>query len=364
MGRLNIKVKISPSILKAIRESSGYSIDEVANKLKSTPERIKNIEEGEASFTITQVKKLADVYHRPLAAFFGDIAPKPLFKLTDYRINRDKKITPQVYLAERRASYLSSKLAELSDKKSQIPTFSETLSPADMASEFRKHLNAKLVKKESPAKILGYYKRLLEDNLLISVIEYPFKADDVRAFCIPSDIAIIVLNESDDTRIKLFSLFHEMCHLLKRTSGLCSMELDANWENMRIESDCNSFAAEFLVPHTDLKLEADKLSVKDWDSISALSDIYGVSKQVIMIRLLRLEHIKQNEYEDLKKNWSAEHLKKKGFRKRNWEKVYLNRVGNLAARRVSNAYKKGDISYSEVIDILNVKTKYIEKIVG
>lgn len=362
MSKLNIKVNILPSILKAIRESSGYSIEEVAKKLKSTPVRIKSVEGGEAVLSIRQVKQLADIYHRPLAAFFGEVAPAPLFKLTDYRINRDKKITPQVYLAERRASYLSSKLAELSDKISQIPSFISSLNPAELANEFRKHLKVDLVKDRNPKKVLSYYKKVLEDNLLISVIEYPFKADDVRAFCIPSDIAIIVLNESDDARIKLFSLFHEICHLLKKTSGLCSMDLEAKWEDMRMESECNTFAAEFLVPKADLKPEVDNLPMKDWECVSSLSNIYGVSKQVIMLRLLLLGYIGQNEYEDLKKNWNAEYLKK-GFGKRDWDRVFFNRVGNLAVQQVSNAYKKGDISYSEVKDILNVRTKYIEKFV-
>lgn len=362
MSKLNIKVKISTAILKAIRESSGYSIDDIAKRLKSSAERIRSVEEGAADFSITQIKKLADIYHRPLAAFFGEVTPHPLYKLTDYRINRDKKITPQVFLAERRASYLSSKLTELSDKKSQIPSLPDNLSPEALADEFRKHLKAGLIKDENPGKILSYYKKVLEDNLLVSVIEYPFKADDVRAFCIPSEISIIVLNESDDAKVKLFSLFHEMCHLLKRSYGLCSMELEAKWENMKIESECNSFAAEFLVPKSDLKTEIEKINKIDWEGVSSLSGVYGVSKHVIMLRLLSLRNIGQKEYDDLKTNWNAD-LKKKGFGKRNWDRVYLNRVGNFAVQKVSAAYKKGDISYSEVADILNVKSKYIEKFV-
>ena len=363
MGKLNIKVNILPSILKAIRESSGYSLEDIAKKLKSSADKIKNAEEGGTVFTITQIKKLADIYHRPLAAFFGEVTPSPLFKLTDYRINRDKKLTPHVYLAERRASYLASKLSELSDRKSQIPTLDDKLSPEELAKEFRTHLKADPIKNETSGKILNLYKKLLEDNLLISVIEYPFKSEDVRAFCIPSDISIIVLNESDEAKIKLFSLFHELCHLLKRNSGICSMELEAKLENTKMESFCNIFSAEFLVPKPDLKPEVEKLNKLDWKSISSLSDIYGVSKQVIMLRLLGSGYIDQKNYDDLKTNWNTENLKKTGFGKRNWDKVYLNRVGNLAVQRVSSAYHKGDISYSEVIDIFNVKTKYIEKFI-
>ena len=47
--------------------------------------------------------------------------------------------------------------------------------------------------------------------------------------------------------------------------------------------------------------------------------------------------------------------------RRDWDKVFRNRIGNLAIRETTNAYRSGKISYSEVFDILNMKTKYIEK---
>jgi hypothetical protein len=53
--------------------------------------------------------------------------------LTDFRINREKRLTPQVYIAERRANYIANKLAELTDKRSQIPDFPETLKPDELA---------------------------------------------------------------------------------------------------------------------------------------------------------------------------------------------------------------------------------------
>lgn len=382
MTKLNLKIQIPSTVLKTLRESSGFSIEDIAKKLKTSVERITAIEQGAVSFTMTQIKKLADIYRRPLAAFFEETAPEPPYKLTDFRVNRNKKLTPQVFLAERRAFYLSSKLAELSGEKSAIPAIRESLKPDELAEEFRKYLKAELFKNEKPGKILNYYKKLLEENLSIAVIEYPLKADDVRArthaaghgrkkekdddvraFCIPSDISIIVLNESDDARIKLFSLFHEVCHLLKRNSGICSMELEIKENNQNMEFDCNQFSAEFLVPQDDFKLEAKKFDTNQWDGISSLSDIYGVSKQVIMLRLLNLNLINQQHYAGLKSNWAQETLEKRGFGKRNWEHVYQNRVGSLAIKQVNNAYRKGDISYSEVIDILNLKTKYIEKLV-
>lgn len=124
-------INVNPDVLKTLREGSGYTVKEVAKKIKTTPTKVQEAEEGLASFTLTQIKKLADIYHRSLAAFFTDALPA-MPALTDYRINREKRLTPEVYIAERRAHYIANKLAELTDKRSQLPDFPETLKPDEL----------------------------------------------------------------------------------------------------------------------------------------------------------------------------------------------------------------------------------------
>lgn len=356
----SMEIKVKPEILRAFRETSGYTVEEIAKKLKTTSRRVDEIEKNIGTVTLTQIKILANVYCRPLAAFFTDALPC-MPALADHRINREKRLTPQVYIAERRAYYLANKLAELTGKKSQIPLFPETLKAKELASEFRKYLNIGLLKSKNPEELFGYYKQALEEKLLISIIELPLRAEDVRGFSIVSDISIIVLNEEDKPQIKLFSLFHEVYHLLKRTSGICSIDIEHEGEN--IESECDRFSADFLVPLDDLKKERSKFTQIDENAVSELSKTYEVSKQVIMLRLLWSNGIDKERYNQFKKE-GVEKLKLKMFGRRNWDKVFKNRIGNLAVREVNNAYRSGKISYSEVIGILNIKAKYTEKFVG
>lgn len=292
------EIKVNPQVLRALRETSGYTIEEVAKRLDTTVEKVKATEDGLVFFTLTQIKKLADIYHRPLAAFFTDTLPA-MPKVPDYRINREKRLTPEVYTSERRAYYLAKKLSEITNTKSQIPTFPETLKPEELAYQFRKHLGIDLLKLVRPAELLAYYKQILEEKLFISIIELPLKADDVRGFSISSDVSVIVLNESDGNLVKLFSLFHEVYHLLKRTSGICSIEIEQRGEN--IETECNLFSAEFLVPLDNLKRERKDFSSLNKDTITHLSNRYGVSKQVIMLRLLHTGFIKQEVYKQFKR---------------------------------------------------------------
>jgi len=366
---------IEPLVLKMLRETSGYSIEDVAKKLEIGVEKIENVEEGKSSFNLKQIKILANFYQRPLVAFFEDSAPK-LPVIPDHRINRNKKITPQVFLAERRAYYLSKKIAELSNKKSEIPSFPENIKANELAQTFKESLKLSNLKFKKTEELLEYYKELLEEKLLISIIEYPFKADDVRAFCIYSDISIITLNEQDRPEIKLFSLFHEVCHLLRKTSGICSIFIEGKGQQ-KIEYYCNDFSAEFLVPASNLKRD---VGSSRYFNISKLSKNYNISKQVIMLRLLNLGYVGLDDYNKFKEKFikeesvknekikerreKAKKLGKKLGGKRDWDKVYLNRVGKLTVKEVRNAYRKEAISFSEVTDILDVKSKYIEKFVG
>jgi Zn-dependent peptidase ImmA (M78 family) len=353
------EIKVNPDVLKTLRESSGYTVEEIAKKVKSTSNKVQEAEKGLASFTLTQIKKLADIYQRSLAAFFTEALPA-MPALPDFRINREKRLTPQVYIAERRAHYIANKLVELTDRRSQIPDFPETLKPDELAWGLRKYLKASLLKSKKPGELLTHYKQVLEEKLLVSIIELPLKAEDVRGFSIFADISIIVLNEEDKPAIKLFSLFHEIYHLLKRTSGICSVEIEQ--KDGDIEASCNLFSAEFLVPLDDLKEECKRFSQLDESAIAELSEIYGVSKQVIMLRLLWLGYIHKERYEYFKKEGEKK-IKGKQFGRRDWDKVFQNRVGNTVVRETTNAYRSGKISYSEVMDILNLKAKYTEKFI-
>lgn len=357
--RRSKEVKAYPEVLKALRQTSGYTINELAKKLKTSAEKIRQTEDGVASFTLTQIKKLADIYQRPLAAFFTTSVPK-MPAISDYRINREKRLTPQVYTAERRIYYLANKLAQISDKRSQIPSFPEKFKPDESAREFRKYLEVQFLKSIKSEEILAYYKQALEEKLLISIIELPLKAEDVRGFSVISSVSAIALNEEDRPPIKLFSLFHEVYHLIKRTAGICSIDIEQKGRG--IEPDCDLFSAEFLVPLDDLKEECRRFSQLDENTVSELSKIYGVSKQVIMLRLLWSGSIANERYNQFKKA-GIEKLKGKMFGRKNWDKIFKNRVGNLALKEITTAYRTGKISYSEVIDILNIKAKYIEKFI-
>jgi len=355
------EINLKSEVIKGLIEISGFSEEEVAKKSKISLESLK-----EGKLTIPQLKRLAEVLKRPIIAFFSDEIPS-VPKTPDYRLNREKRINPEVFFAQRKLIYLIEKLKELGIEKSLIPSFEPNLSPFQLANKFREYLGSEIIKNQESNIILKKYKELIEDRLKFLVVEYQLKppkskgTDDVRAFSIYSDISGIVLNETDHPSIKLFSLFHEVCHLLRKSSGICSLEYEVE-EKYEEESYCNKFAAEFLVPYHDIKEGLKNYSISDetiLETVSELSKIYGVSKQVILLRLLYLGKLEKEKYFFLKQQLEEKEVKQFGHR--NWEDVFKNRVGNLIIKEIKKGLQENKLSFYEALNILDVKTKYAEK---
>ena len=318
-------------------------------------EKIERVERGEDYFTLRQIKRLSGIYRVPLAAFFSDSVPH-IPSLPDYRVNREKRIPPTVNLAIRWARYLSGMVHEVSGESTTLPDVPKDLMPGELAEAVRRYLSPE-PPKGAPSRILDYYKRLVEGGFNIIVIEYPLRADDVRGFNIRGDLSVIVLNESDEAPVKLFSLFHEIGHLLRGESGICSITME---EQADIENYCNRFAAEFLLPEDAIREYAVRYGT-DYEALRKIQRRFGVSMHAIMIRLLNLGLISQKKYEEFRGEFKEEVRR---AHRRNWEATYKNRAGYLALEEVSRAYRRGDISFYESMRILNLKAKYAEKLIG
>ena len=355
-------IPIAPQLLLKLRENTSYSESQAARKAGIATEELIKIEKGKKKATITLIKKLSKAYEYPLVTFFEEKAPEHPKELKDYRINRNKTINPEVRKAERRAYYLINALEELSEERSRIPESPKDYNPVQLAAWLKEKTKLEKPKARKSDKALDHYKEEIENKLGIVITESPLENKDVRAFSISSRIPITVLNESDKPEIKLFSLFHELCHLIQRNNAICSIE---SLKKDDVESYCNKFAAEVLIPTNEIK------KTFSGRNLSELSKKYFVSKHAVIIKLLNENLVTEADYSRFKNSFNEKtpekdkkSSEKNKFRKRNWEKTYLKRIGKKAAKTVRNAYVHGRISTADALDILNVKSKYAEKFLG
>src|SRR5215203_4372401 len=97
-----VKVSYNRAILKWARTSARVSLEKAAKTISksSTADRIKEWEspEGKEGPSLSQLKKLARLYRRPVEVFSLPYIPKEFPRLKDFRSNKDELDTAVIFI--------------------------------------------------------------------------------------------------------------------------------------------------------------------------------------------------------------------------------------------------------------------------
>lgn len=364
----------------------GFSIDQAAKKIGVPYERYESWEKGEKQPTYKQLEDLAEkVYRRPLALLLLKSPPHEEPIQRDFRNLSNSEIqnlSPDLRLALRKVKRYQLILEEVVTKE-DYPKFKHfNISIEDNAIEaslrFREFLGLTIEEQKSwkPESAFANFRKYIE-SIGVYVFMLKFPIEDARAFCLTGDFPIIVLNSEDSRNATIFSLFHEMCHILFNQNDVFkdAKNGDLIKEYKEIEAFCNTFSASFLVPdfyfNQDVfKYSLVKGSVTD-GQITALSRMYNVSNEVIARKLIARNLITEDFFWTKKYAWDSLAKEKK---KLDNEKLKDNDQGlNQGIRviyakgrpyvsSVVNAYEKGLISSSDLSNYLETKFNHLPKI--
>ena len=204
----------------------------------------------------------------------------------------------------------------------------------------------------------------------IFVFKDAFRDDSVDGFClIHEQFPVIYLNNSRSAVRQIFSLFHELAHILLGENGITR---GINPVGEQIEVFCNQFAAEFLVPSGDLETRLN-FPIYDDDAIDSaieeLAGYYKVSRPVILLRLVNRGILTQNRYRQRASQWTEEYESRLegrvggessgGGNYYNTHAVYLGyKFMELAFSR----YHQGQCSIEELADHLSIKVKNLPRL--
>jgi Zn-dependent peptidase ImmA (M78 family) len=379
--------RISPKVLEWARLSMGYTIEQAAKKASVAPDKYELWETGQKTPTYRQLETLAEnVFKRPLAILLLPEPPNedPIQK--DFRnlSNADViELSPELRLALRKAKRYQLILDEVAAMEAppEFLSFKVTLSddPATAAGRFRQFLRLSIDEQKSWKydDALRNFKQLVE-RIGIYVFQLKIPMHDARAFCLTGRFPIVVLNTEDSNNGRIFSLFHEVCHVLFNINDLFkdsnTGQLNKDYET--IEAFCNQFAASFLVPEeyfvSDLKFYGiSKDNISDYD-IQRISRSYNVSNEVIARKLLSYQLISETFFWARKKLWDAA---ARSARERQKEKMKdhdsgLNQgikivfeKGKPYVSSVVNAYHQGLISSADLSNYLETKLNNLPKII-
>ena len=315
MSTASEQMPITPTIVTWARNRAGFSIEEAQKSFK----KISLWEKGDDLPTYPQLEQLSEKFKVPVAVFFFPEAPNvPEIDQTFRTLTQDDldSIPPKVRLLLRKASAMQINLAELNDGRNQADqlvtkdfTFNVDQDIDSLAGQLRDYLGITLEEQfswSSTEDALENWRQLLTEHG-VYVFKDAFKEGNFYGFCLYDEtFPIIYVNNSAAKTRQIFTIFHELAHLLFHTSGIDVIDdayINMLPENSRkIEIACNRFAAKFLVPETSLSHELANLP-HTRDSASLLANKYCVSREVIYRNFLDRGIIGQSEYTSAAQNW-------------------------------------------------------------
>ena len=368
---------VNHKILAWARERSGQTIDQVAAALHKDPGVIAAWESGDDAPSYPQLEKLAyKVYKRPLAVFFFPVPPPEEDPKTSFRTLPEfevERLAADTRMKIRQARALQLSLAELNDGKNPaeqkifVDLHVRISAPAgEVAAKARSYLgiDAKLQRSwKDTDQALKTWRRAVEEKG-IYVFKNSFKQKDVSGFCLyDPEFPIIYVNNSTAPTRQIFTILHELGHILTATGGVTKRDdtyiAKLTGPNRQIEIFCNRFAAECLLPVEEFKAALGPNPASD-ESVRELAKAYRVSRHVVLLRLLGLDLVTQEFYERKVAAWKADYEAKTS--ETPGGSYYATQGAYLGEKFLKLAFGKyydGKISIDQLADYLNVKVSSV-----
>jgi Zn-dependent peptidase ImmA (M78 family) len=361
------KLPVTPALISWARTRAGVSIDDASKSFK----RIQAWEAGESSPTYPQLEQLADAFKVPIAVFFFPEPPAvPDIAETFRTLPRDEfeQIPSRVRLLLRKAKALQLNLMELTGGRNNSQrlitrdlAFEATVSLREMAERVRAYLgislDAQKVWPDNETALKNWREALFDAG--IYVFKDAFRIDEFSGFCLYDEIfPIIYVNNSSAKTRQMFTLFHELAHLLFHTSGIDTIHDEyiphlAN-EARRIEVLCNRFAAEFLLPEQAFLAAVRGLAPSE-ATAERISTLFHVSREFVYRRFLDREWIDQRTYDEAAERWTNQKEGAGPGGDYYWTKLaYLGR--EYVALAISQ-YRQNRIDENQLADYLDTKPR-------
>ena len=369
------KAKINSAMMKWAREYAGFTHGHEERLPKDIKSKYEAWEKGENSPTWNQLREVSKKYHIPTAFFFMDCPPN--FDNLPNMINYRKLVADSIYETNspnlinnirksetRREIYLDL----LNELNEDILLFKVPKLEHDtkiFSNYIREILDISLSTQKSWYKEVNHYnflnkwKEVLNEKLGVLIFETEgVLLEEMRALCIFHEkIPIILLNGKDSVNGRIFSLFHELTHLLLGESAICGDD-----ENTQEEIFCNAVAGEFLVPEHDLNISINGVTdLLSYNSLKKLYNSYGVSEHVILRRLLDANKISRKDYISHINSYEESFSKSSGSGGN-----YLNNMikynGKACYSVILDAYEVGIINSLEFSKFTDLGKKQIPKL--
>jgi Zn-dependent peptidase ImmA (M78 family)/transcriptional regulator with XRE-family HTH domain len=368
----------TPAMLEWARKTANLTIEAVADAEKLQPETIQKWEGGSGTPSLSRLRKLATRYKRPLMVFYLPAPPTEfsVVKVKDFRVltAAGRKFSPQLCFAirgiqERQAWAAEVLEADAANRLAFPASISTGSKTSDVARELRARLGVTVSMQSdcvSTAEAYQMWRKRIEDRGCFVFQVSGIDVEEMRGFALSHPFApAIVVNSKDAVAARIFTLIHEICHVLLGESGITGAgKLHFSPDhNSGVERFCNRVAAETLVPTRDLlKLIPDRWK---WDAdnvIKRLADNFRVSRPVIVLRMFETKQIDRDYLIEKLRDVQVEPKKRSGAGGPPPVQKALSRLGDSFAQLALSTFQSGEIHGGQLSRLLDLKLKHLSEL--
>lgn len=369
------RMPVTPKVITWARERLGYSLDGLAAERKDF-KHIADWESGNGQPTYRQLEKLAKDLWLPVAVFFFPEPPEvPAIEETFRTLGSEQfdEIPPSIRKLLHKARAFQVGLSELSGGRN--PAHSQIIHDIKLDIDEKLSVSAKRAReyvgitleqqfnwKSSEEALKAWRSALFKVG--VSVFKDAFKTEDYSGFSLyDAEFPIIYVNNSNTKTRQIFTLFHELAHLLFNTSGV---DIDTAFhsatpaEHSQIEMRCNAFAGAFLVPDDALAQRMQPNEDPVEESLR-LSRIFCVSRAVILRKFLDRQLVSPQEYQDsvaLERDKTRTSAKGGGH----YYRTQIAYLGEEYIELAFNRLEENHIDEEELADYLAVAPKNLDRL--
>ena len=376
---------INPSVLKWARARKHYLHADVVEKFHNksvTEEVLIDWEEGRNSPTYPQLEKLADCYKVPVAVFFFPEPPEIEDAVASLRSTPGfdlDLIAPATLDVIHRVQATQMALREFNDGVNPVPNplhkflrlpTNENIESLATKLRGENFLNVSLEDQQGWSTYMDALEAWRDaiEGKGIFVFRWPFKSEYLSGFCLyDEEFPVICLDSQETKGRQIFTLLHELAHLLH---GESSVTLDNGTLEIREDDIQESeyyfdrIAGAMLVPINDLKKQVSKGNMGHKDFYAQKASLYKVTPLMFLMRCRVTNLVSYDVFMDVKESLKAHSGEDRRSSGGDYYWNYLSYWGKAFLRNILSKRHQNRISEYEVSRVLNMKIKNVEKLEG
>ena len=362
------EIPITREVLRWAVAESGMSRAEVSKAAAVDEAEFEAWLHGDTKPSKLQVKRLAAKLHRQVAVFLLPSVPTGTPPQIEFRHPigqpaRSLNAVEHRYL--RRARRLQQAHAwltqELEREPAQLPARQLSAEPEQAAQSIRSHLEISASDQfqwKTASAAFDAWRGAVE-ALGVTVVLFPMRADSCRGFSLWDDVSpLIAVNTAWRDEARIFTLFHELGHLITRTNSACSESPATPDSRDPVERWCEEFAAALLMPRESVSSNA---RVSDIPTLSRLARQYKVSLRAMAIRLIGVDKASWDLYRKIPPASDAK-SGGGGGTGRNRREIRQDEVGARGTEIFVSAVQRDIISESQALDYLDIPAVEFERL--